>query len=139
MNFQFSKDYQLLWELAQKQRVICTNGKMLLTAKTKGDNIVIVENDGGIWSESDCKHHFKGACEHYDIQFLIPGEVEELVGVLKEVADCEIKSKGEFAGIHTTELSRIFKSGKIQKTLKKYEVKNDPPTSEPSDSQKAGE
>lgn len=113
MNYHFSKDYELLWQLAQKQEVICTNGKMLLITKMKGDNIVIVENDGGIWSESDCKHHFKRACEYYEIQFLIPGEVSRLVMVLKEIVNtnCIIR-RGR--GIE-----------KAKEILKKYEVSND--------------
>lgn len=46
---------------------------------------------------------------------------EELVGVLRDCLDCW----QERGGFNITRISNIFKTGKIQELLKKYEVKNE--------------
>ena len=125
MNYQFSKDYKLLWELAQRQEVIYRHGGFIgFTAS--------INNDAGIglgpcWFYS--KQTFIKHCEYYKIQFLIPGEVEELVGVLREcvkehdeIICYEQDENGEYNG-KTSIISSKPSIKKAKELLKKYEVK----------------
>lgn len=93
MNYRFSKDYELLWELAQKQEVICyyndsdrpgcTIRKLGITQYDKcNDEIKLPGN----WY-CDNKEDFERTCKLINFEFLIPGEVEELVEALKNIID----------------------------------------------------
>lgn len=153
MNYHFSKDYSLLWELAQKQEVICVIGRKLLKAqKSNLDTTALVSGSGFYYSETDNISHFIEACEYYKVQFLIPGEVEELVNMvhqltgnyspfptidvlqrLSDAIDTLLHVYGydghgyevlQACAEHAKERIEIFRQAQ-QELLKKYEVPND--------------
>jgi hypothetical protein len=110
MNYHFSKDYELLWELAQKQEVIYKQAGLLkfTSCPNYSDSVGL----GSSWFYSD--YALVKYCEKHHLQFLIPGEVDELIRDLKD---------------WTTRLDKVFLSNtaikEIKELLKKYEVSND--------------
>ena len=126
MNYQFSKDYELLWKLAQEQEVICFKCKHVLYAiKNNSDTTALVTGNGFCYSDTDNISHFIDACKHYEIKFLIPGEVNELVDVLRVITRDyfgELVRSGIHAKPGLLPEKPIIK--KAKELLKKYEVDN---------------
>jgi len=92
MNYHFSKDYNLLWELAQEQEVIgyyndsdrpeCTIRKLGITQYDKCSGEIELPCN---WY-CDNMEDFERSCKLVNFEFLVPGEVGELVETLKEAS-----------------------------------------------------
>ena len=103
MNYHFSKNYELLWKFIQKgEQIICRNGKVPDIATYIPFNL--------LYGTDDIKE-FIEICKKYNLEFIIPGEVDELVGMLGKLL---------YAGRNYFE-SRTYTEAK--ELLKKYEVK----------------
>lgn len=81
-NYNTSKDYELLWELAKTQEIICIgyesdNSIRLLTAYyDKSDNTKCVkDNDGYCFISTIYKDDFEKECKDFDLEFILPNNV----------------------------------------------------------------
>ncbi len=76
-NYQLSKDYETLYELAQKQSVVCivdydSCRDVCQTLYISGSNCIEICSRGHCYIFAENVEEFKALCEHLNIEWIVP-------------------------------------------------------------------